>query len=266
MRKFDFHTHFFPSTIAHKTISHLSNVSGLTPECEGTLDALVSQMDSYGVEKSLLLPIATNAKQQENVNNFAIDVNGYQNKIMSFGSVYPQSDSSITTLEYLVSNGIKGIKLHPEYQEFEADDKKIYSIYEFCQKRNLIISFHCGKDLAFPTRCNCSPKMIKTIAKDFPELKIVAAHLGGWDMWTNVLEYLCGLKNVWLDTAFISSYIEPALFLNIIEQHGIDKILFGTDSPWSNCAKESELIDSIGFSQNDLEKIYYKNAETLLGL
>lgn len=266
MKKFDFHIHLFPESIATKTVDHLSKLSGLTPFYEATTCGLLKHMSECKIDKSLLLPIATNEKQEKNVNDFAISLNGEGDKIVSFGSVYPFSENPIATLEYLVANNIKGIKLHPEYQEFEVDEKGLYPIYEFCQKNNLVVVFHCGKDLAFPNRCNCTPEKLKKVVKAFPYMRVVGAHLGGWKLWEEVLEHLCGLENLYLDTAFIASHISQTMFLKICEQHGIDKILFATDFPWSNGDKESSLIDSIGFSHEDLEKIYYKNAIELIGL
>ncbi|MCQ2480243.1 MAG: amidohydrolase, partial [Clostridia bacterium] len=50
----------------------------------------------------------------------------------------------------------------------------------------------------------------------------------------------------------------------IIIRHGFDKILFATDYPWSSAKFFIEIIKSYGFSQEETDKIFYKNALKLL--
>ena len=104
--------------------------------------------------------------------------------------------------------------------------------------------------------------MRKVLDEIKPE-KMVLAHFGGWSQWDEVYEYLAG-ENIWLDTAFIYDHITKEQFFRILEKHGSDKILFATDSPWSDMAKGIDWIQKLGLPQNVTEDILSGNATRLL--
>jgi predicted TIM-barrel fold metal-dependent hydrolase len=94
---------------------------------------------------------------------------------------------------------------------------------------------------------------------------VVLAHLGSFLMWDEVEQYLVG-ANVFFDTSYTLDFIRPEQFKKIVKNHGIEKILFGTDSPWADQAKEIKAVKNLGFSEKELELIFFKNAAGLLGL
>ena len=95
--------------------------------------------------------------------------------------------------------------------------------------------------------------------------KMVLAHYGGWSQWDEVYEHLAG-ENIWLDTAFIYDYITKEQFFKILEKHGSDKILFATDSPWSDMTKGIKWIKGLSLPQSVEEAILSGNAKRLLGI
>ena len=124
----DFHTHIFPDKIADKTIKLLeSNIKEEyrphKAELRGTLDALKQSMRENNVDISLVLPIATNVKQSTTINNFAASINGIDG-IYSLGSLHPMQSDWESVLYDIKEKGLKGIKLHPEYQQFYIDSKE----------------------------------------------------------------------------------------------------------------------------------------------
>ena len=94
---------------------------------------------------------------------------------------------------------------------------------------------------------------------------VVAAHLGGLDCGTDVLKYLCG-KDIYFDTSFSYGSLPKYFAQKIIETHGPDKILFGTDLPWHTAEMELKLLKTLDLSDEDTEKITHENAEKLLGI
>ena len=72
--------------------------------------------------------------------------------------------------------------------------------------------------------------------------------------------------DIYLDTSMGTEYYGRERFLNILKGHGADRILFATDSPWSDAGKEIENLRSWGISEGDLDKIFFKNACALLGI
>jgi len=260
----DFHTHAFPDAIAQKAIEKLSFVSGgLLPHTDGTLPSLKELMKAEKVDKSVVLSIATNATQQRNVNDFAAQINN-QDNLIAFGSVFPDAEDALFELERIKELGLKGVKLHPDYQRFNVDDEKMKPIYKKISSLGLITIFHAGLDYGFPPPYGATPdKMVRALS--WFDSPVVAAHWGGIDCGEGVLEYLCG-KEIYFDTSFGYGNMPKYYAEKILEKHGTDKILFGTDSPWHTATMEKRLLNSLWLSDKELEKIYHLNAEKLLEL
>ncbi len=260
----DFHTHCFPDKIAKKAIDTLSrSAGGLKYHTDGTIDGLKQSMKQEGVTSSVVLNIATNEKQQANVNDFAAGINN-EKDIFAFGSVYPLGETAIEELERIKALGLKGVKLHPEYQGFFVDDERLKPIYEKISSLGLITVFHSGADLAYKPPFKCVPERLLRALKWF-SAPVIAAHWGASCFSNEVIDKLCG-TDVYFDTAFGYGNISKDEACQIIEKHGIDKILFGTDSPWSFVSREVELLNTLNLSNNDIDKILFGNAEKLLNI
>ncbi len=185
----DFHTHCFPDKISQKTIEKLSFVSGgLIPQTDGTKASLLQLMKKDGVDKSVVLSIATNANQQRNVNDFAISLKSEE--LIPFGSVFPFSEDWEEELERLKDNGIKGIKMHPDYQQFFVDDERLFPIYKKIEKLEFVLIFHAGEDFGFPPPYHAIPERLKKVV-EFIETPVVCAHWGSLSMGEEVLKNLC---------------------------------------------------------------------------
>ncbi len=260
----DFHTHAFPESIAQKAIEKLSYASGgLTPNTNGTFFDLKRLLKESGIDKAVVLSIATNAKQQTNVNNFAASINDGKD-IFAFGSVFPDAPDALEELERIKSLGLKGVKLHPDYQGFSVDDEKMKPIYKKIGELGLIVVFHAGQDYGFPPPYGATPEKMAKALKWF-ESPVIAAHFGGIGYESDVLKLLCG-KNIYFDTSFGYGTLPRYYAQKIIEAHGADKILFGTDTPWHTAEMELKLLNTLEISHADWEKITHKNAEKLLGI
>ena len=259
----DFHTHCFPDKLASRAIEKLSFVSGgIEPNTDGTVSGLRDSMKNGGVNKSVVLNIATNARQQKNVNDFAASINS--DDLIAFGSVHFESPDALEELERIKSMGLKGVKLHPDYQGFEVDDPKMKLIYKKISQLGLITVFHAGKDYGYaPPYGNTPEKLLKALS--WFSAPVVAAHWGGGDLYEDVIKLLCG-TDIYIDTSLGYSRMPKYFAQKIYEKHGADKMLFGTDSPWHTPQMELRLINSLEISDGDKEKIFHKNAEKLLNL
>ncbi len=260
----DFHTHCFPDAIAPKAIEKLSYVSaGLTPYTDGTVSGLQNSMLKHNVDLSVVLNIVTNAHQQRSVNDFAAEINKLEN-IVSFGSVFPDSPDVFDELERIHSLGLIGVKLHPDYQGFQVDDPKMKPIYEKISSLGLITLFHAGLDYGFPPPYGCMPENMAKALQWFSS-PVIAAHWGGLGVSDQVLKYLCG-SDLYFDTAFGYASLPKYYIQKIIEAHGTDKILFGTDLPWHTPDMELRQLSTLGLSENEYEQITFGNAKKLLGI
>ena len=260
----DFHTHCFPDTLAEKAVGKLSFASGgLKNHTDGTVKGLKSRMERDGVAASVVLNIATNAHQQKSVNDFAASINN-ERDIFSFGSVFPDSPDALYELERIKSLGLRGVKLHPDYQGFSVDDDKMIPIYKKISSLGLITVFHAGWDYGFAPPYGATPEKLIKALKHFSS-PVVAAHFGGVNCCEGVLKYLCG-TDLYFDTSFGYSMLPKYYAEKIIEKHTPDKILFGTDTPWHTAEMEMRLINSLSLNDTDKAKITHQNAQKLLSI
>ena len=260
----DFHTHIFPDKIAGKTIESLERISGITASTNGTLEGLLASMENSGVDLSVIMPVATKPAQMESINTYAKETcEKYPGKLISFGGIHPDSEDYKKELKHIKELGLKGIKIHPDYQGVMIDDIRFMNIIDYASELGLIILTHAGIDIGLPEKLHCPPdKMRKVIDKIKPE-KMIVAHYGGWKQWQEVYDYLAG-ENVYLDTAFTFDYIDREMFLKILQKHSEDKILFATDSPWSYASRDIEAVKNMPIDESIKKKIFSENAKKLL--
>ena len=260
----DFHTHIFPQHLAERSIKQLSTAAKLTPTTNGTLDDLRETSKDAGIDICVVQNIATNAKQTINVNNFAISQLDEEG-IIPFGSIHPDFEDWLEELKRLKVAGIKGIKLHPDYQVFFVDENRMFPIYEAIRDLGLILQFHSGLDIGLPGDIHCTPDRVAKILAEVPGQKLVAAHFGANEMWDDVLQLLAG-KDVYIDTSFAARRMNKDLLLKIIDKHGSEKILFGSDSPWSDAKLDVELFKTLPINDHEKEGILSHSAQKLLNI
>lgn len=260
----DFHTHAFPEKIAARAMGSLSHGSGgMVPQTDGTVHALIVEMDRDGVDISVVQSIATNPKQQHSVNNFAMEINENP-RIVAFGSVHPDAPDALEELERIAAAGLKGVKFHPEYQKFYADEERMKPIYRKISELGLITLYHAGQDIGFAPPYHCLPNHLLRALR-WLDSPVVAAHWGGYCVSLEVVHQLCG-ANLYFDLSMGYGVIPKPLAQAIIEKHGPDKLLFGSDMPWHRPEWELRLLNSLDLSENDREKILFQNAQKLLHL
>ncbi len=279
----DAHTHTFPEKIARKTIAFLQNKAESVAYTEGTDCALQKSMEISGVDYSVLLPVVTNTAQVEKLNDIAIKKNEKYREtgLFSLGGMHPDYENYATELKRLRENGITGIKLHPAYQDTDIDDIRYLRIIDAACAENLAIVIHAGLDIGIMHHNFASVKHIENVIKEIAPEKFILAHMGGWKGWNEVEKELCG-ENVYFDTSFSLGEYEPPenvyvpkekrqmmsgeQFKRIVEKHGYDKILFGSDSPWSEQKITIEKIKNCGLDEERTDLILGLNAQKIFGI
>lgn len=273
----DFHTHTFPENIAERTIRKLSESSNLKNYINGTLSDLKDSMKIAGIDYSVVLPVTTNPTQEETINRVALEINEHSEEtgILSFGGIHPDNANYREILQNLASNGVKGIKLHPVFQQVDFDDIRYMRIVECACEHGLIVLVHGGYDISFPEQAQVIPSKVLRLVEEVNPDKLVVAHMGGWYCWNEVEELLVG-KKIWFDTSFsltrtnITNPQTPVLstkqFVRMIKNHGSDQILFGSDSPWDGQKEAIETIQKCDLPKDDIDNILGENARKLLNL
>jgi len=220
-------------------------------------------MDEWNIDVSVTQPVVTKQTQMRKVNEWAA---GFQSgRLIGFGSIYPHTDDYKRDIDFVVSIGLKGLKFHAEYQNFMVDDERMLRIYSYALNKGLILLHHAGFDPGFQPPFRSSPRQFARIAEAMGGGVIIAAHLGGHDQWDDVEDCLAG-SNIYLDTSMGFEYFSHDQFCRIVKKHGADKILFGSDAPWSNAGMEIEHIKALPLPEGDIDAILGDNARRILGI
>lgn len=281
-RIIDFHTHTFPDHVAPRAVDSLRRSANTINYLDGTDTSLSVSTKENGIEFSVVLPVATRLGQAQAINVASAQKNQMteQTGLLFFATVHPDDENIPTMLSDIKTAGFRGIKLHPVFQEEYIDGAGYLRLLEKASELDLITVIHAGYDISFPDKDFAGVPHILNMIKQVQPRNVVLAHMGGWNEWDAVESDLCG-ADVYFDTSFCMTPIRPldpeaenvckiALgreqFVRIARKHGVDKILFGSDSPWS---KQSEAIDVVrksGLEEVEIKQILGMNAQKLLGM
>ena len=297
----DIHTHIFPERIAGPTLKKLSLDGHILPFTDGTKNGLLRSMREAGVDRSVVLPVATSPGQVIKVNDNALRINEEEMKrissgffdegetekvspgfacgenpgVISFGCIHPDFEDYAEELRRLKGHGVKGIKIHPVYQMTDIDDVKFLRILYEAASLGLAVITHGGLDIGFPGVVHCSPAMCRHVVDEIGSFDFIAAHMGGWNEWDDALEELAG-TGIYLDTAFAvgravptegsrpPAMLDEEMFLKMVRSFGPDHILFGSDNPWSSQKESLEALRSMQLSEEEKRRIEGENAAALL--
>lgn len=261
----DFHVHCFPDSLASRAVAELAQCSDIKPWIDGTVEGIKESMKRAGISKSVVLSIATKPSQVEKINLWAKSI--LEEDIIPFGSIHPLYEDYKNELRRIKEYGLKGIKFHPDYQGFFVDDENMFPIYEAAFELGLVVVFHAGLDIGLPEPYHATPQRLSKVAEAFKGqgCKIIAAHMGGFSYWDDVERFLTG-SDIYLDTSYTLGYIGNDQFLRIVKNHGAQKIIFGTDSPWGGQQEEILKLRNMGLGEEDEICILGLNGGKLLGI
>ena len=259
----DIHAHVFPDYLAPSAMITLSADVPYIPVSDGTVSGLISNMDAWGIDISVIQPVVYKQSQMRKINEWTASI--ASNRLVCFGGIYPHSNDYKSDIDFVAGLGLKGLKFHAEYQDFLVDDERMLRVYDYALSRGLVLLHHGGFDPAFPPPFRSSAKRFARIAEAMRGGVIIVAHLGGHDEWDDVEEHLAG-TDIYLDTSMGFEYFPHDRFLRITEKHGADKIIFGSDAPWSNAGTEIEHLRSQPLSDEAVSAILGGNAARVLGL
>lgn len=272
----DFHTHVFAKQIADRARDAL--IAGVYREQgadyrkgeqlnfrELTVKALLDSMDAAGVDKSVCLHIATKPSQTAAINRFAAEIRAASDgRLCSFATLHPADPDWKGVLDGIAAAGFAGIKLHPQFQQYAIDGPEFRRIIAYAVSLGLLVLFHAGADIGLPPPYYATPKQISRLLRSgIDGSRLIAAHMGGWQMWDDAERYLVG-TDILLDTAFVRDFLPPEQAARMIRAHGAEKILFGSDSPWENPADTLRFLQSLDLTEQELRLITHENAERLL--
>ena len=260
-RIIDAHAHIFPDKIAMYASDGIARFYGMPCEYDGRAATLFEAGAQAGVSHFVVQSVATVPNQVTSINTFiAEQMRLHPDRITGLGSLHPKSRDIDADFEQIINLGLKGIKLHPDFQRFNIDDPAAFAIYERAEGI-LPILMHTGDyryDFSHPRR-------LKKVLEAFPNLTVIAAHFGGWSEWPAAVEYLAG-TDVYVDTSSSLYTMPPEKALELIRFFGARRVLFGTDYPMWDYGIEMDRFNKIDLDEATRRKILFENVKELFSI
>jgi uncharacterized protein len=271
----DIHTHAFPDELAPRAMESLIEGGDIPAFLDGTKGDLLRSMAESGVDKSVVCPVSTKATQVRKSNDWTAALD--DPRLVPFGTLFPEMEDAAGEVRRAVSMGIKGFKLHPEYQDFTPTEERVRTMLEAVAEAGVPLLFHAGEDAGYPT-VHAPPRVYAELNDRLPELTMILAHMGSFRMWDDVRRWIVG-RPIYLDTSYVhieTPYVwdgqvaPPDMtkeqFTTLVRAHGADRVLFGSDSPWAEQTEQLDGVRNSGLNEIEVRAILGGNAARLLGL
>ncbi len=206
----------------------------------------------------------------------------YPNRLTAFAGVDPRRPEALNMLKQCFEEfDMKGLKYHPDVG-FDPSSPQSYTLLEYLEKKNGILLTHTGPLSGRRSKFS-DPLVLSDILADFPNLKVIAAHMGqiNWRPWAALAAHnpnLYGDLAMWGPYAFGKFKLFCRELRDIIDYAGVEKVLFGSDSPiYDPVLPIKDLIEKIknlpneapqgiSFTNEEIDAILGGNASKLLNL
>lgn len=200
-------------------------------------------------------------------------------KLVGFASCDPTQPGYMQELGHAIEDlGLRGLKMGPIYAGFDPRDQRCKPVYEYCQAKGIPILFHTGTTFNRDAPLRFSrPWLFDEIAIQYPELRMVLAHLGH-PFYDECLAVIRKHPHVYADIAAL--YYRPWQFYNMMilaqEYKVTHKLLFGTDYPFAQSIQSIQGLRNVNhiigctslprISEEVIEDILERKALDLLGI
>lgn len=257
----DFHTHAFPDPVAARAIPALEAKGKVKARLDGTLASLLRSMDQAGIERSVICSIATRPEQYPAIRDWSLAIRSP--RIEPLPSIHPADPDPAARVAEIAALGLRGIKLHPYYQDFVIDAEAMAPLYRALSDHGLLLVCHTGYDIGFSRDARAEPRRIAAVLEAFPALRFVATHLGAWDDWDEVERSLLG-RPLLMELSFSLQFLSDERARRLLLGHPAHCLLFGSDSPWESQADALSRLRRLGLGSATEEAILGGNARRLL--
>ena len=261
MQIIDIHTHVYPDKVAKKASDSIRDFYAIYGgQMDGTVEMLLERGKEAGISKYVILPVSNAANRVRSINSFILEQTAAHDCFIGFGTLHADMENLEEEAEWILSSGLKGIKMHPDSQRFDIDDPRLFPMYEQIQDK-IPLMLHMGDpryDFSHPAR-------LKRILGLFPRLQVIAAHFGGYSMPETAKELLWDTDCVF-DISSAMMFMEPGEAERYINSYGAERMAYGTDYPLWDPVEEVERFRKLKLTDAQFEQIAHKTAERILGL
>lgn len=262
MQIIDIHTHIYPDKIALKATESVRQFYGLkgSQEMDGTVDMLLKRGKQAGISKFVVLPVSNAPNRVRHINEFLLEQSCNHDCFIGFGTVHAEMENISQETQWILEKGLKGIKMHPDSQQFNIDDPRLFPVYEMIEDKIPLI-LHMGD----PRYDFSHPRRLREILKVFPHLQVIAAHFGGYSMPATAKELLWDTDCVF-DISSAMMFMEPGEAEKYINSYGAERMAYGTDYPLWDPVTEVNRFLQLKLTDDQFDQIAHKTAERILNI
>jgi len=261
MKIIDIHTHIYPEAIAQKAAASIREFYDLdTHEMDGTAATLLERGAQAGIDRFLILPVAMRPDRTRHINDFILEKLAQQPRFLGFGTIHAAMENLTDEVEYVMAKGLRGLKMHPDSQQFAIDDPRLFPAYESVSGK-IPVMLHMGDkryDFSHPAR-------LKKVLKQFPNLQVIATHFGGYSMYETAFELLHDEDCVF-DISSSMMFMDEGVAEKYIRSYGVERMAFGTDYPLWDPIVETKRFQQLKLTDEEFDQIGHKTAERILKL
>lgn len=249
------HAHIYPDKIAKKATQNIGKFYDIEMTNDGSVNMLLTDGESGGISRFLVHSVATTPAQVHSINCFLIEQVKLHKSFIGFGTLHPDMsfEEVQQEIDFMIENGLRGIKLHPDFQTFFPDGARAEKIY-VANNGRLPILFHAGDQRYGYSK----PERLANVAKKYPKQNIICAHFGGYREWNAVGVYE-KIDNVYFDTSSSLFALDKQKAVDLINFFGADRFFFGTDYPMWTTKDELERFFALGLTEEQNRKILGEN-------
>ena len=259
-RIIDFHVHIFPEKIAAKAVAATGGYYGITMDHNGTIPDLLASGARINCSRYLVHSTATRPDQVVSVNDFICHAAAEHPEFIPFGTLHPKMENLEAEVDRIIANGVYGVKMHPDFQDFKVDDEDVLYMYAVLAGR-LPVLLHMGDINTDKT----TPERLYNVINRFPNLTVIGAHFSGYSVWDRAENVLKG-TGIYVDTSSSLPFLTPERATELVHAFGADHCLFGTDYPMWDHEEELARFMALALTETEREMILHENAERLLNL
>ncbi|MCP3900048.1 MAG: amidohydrolase family protein [Desulfobacteraceae bacterium] len=237
------------------------------------VESLIKMMDEQNVKLSVVLgfPWRNDDFARENNDYIIKSVAKYPDRLKGFACFDVLSKGAPKEAKRCLDAGLSGVGELAFYLS-GIDDKAISHLEPIMEILrdfgNLPCMIHTNEPVGhqYPGKTPVTLEQIYSVAKAFPDNKLVFAHWGGGVFFYNIMkkDVKSVLKNVWFDTAASPYLYDPSIYKLAVDTGIIDKVLLGTDFPLLKPDRYVKDIEKSGISNIDKEKVLNGNASSIL--
>ncbi len=228
-----------------------------------TVESLLREMDRLDISKSVLCPNKPCDYAFEPANRMvAAAINQHPDRFFGWVRVDPwQGPKALSELKAGIEElGLNGLLLHPYEELFQISDHKVDPLMEYAEMRGFPVMIEAGYHLL------SHPLDVAELAHRFPKVKIIGTH--GLQMddagfaLTDADLAMRECSNIVMES---SGMYAPDNMLTVVGKLGVDRLIFGSHSPWLNLEFEIDRIERLSISTVQKEKVFGSNILTLFG-